>query len=75
MLLVDLINSTGEQSYVPFYNLGVIKEAQGQYSEAQTYYGIADNLMIEPVDEINDAYLRIQKAIEKRDKSKEQMAR
>jgi len=74
-LLIDLINSTGEQSYVPFYNLGVIKEAQGQYSEAQTYYGIADNLMLEPVDEINEAYLRIQRAIEKYNKTKEQMAR
>ena len=74
-LLVDLINLTGEQSYVPFYNLGVIKEAQGQYTEAKTYYGVADNLMVEPVDEINDAYIRIEKAIEKQKKSREQMAR
>ncbi|MEA1919838.1 MAG: CsgG/HfaB family protein [Campylobacterota bacterium] len=74
-LLIDLIDSTGQQSYVAFYNLGVIKEAQGHYHEAQNYYGIADNLMIEPVDEINAAFLRIQTAIEKRKITQEQMAR
>jgi len=74
-LLIDLINATGEQSYVPFYDLGVIKEAQGHYSEAKNYYGIADNLMIEPVDEINAAILRIDRAIAKRNKTKEQLAR
>jgi curli biogenesis system outer membrane secretion channel CsgG len=74
-LLIDLINATGEQSYVPFYNLGVIKEAQGHYSEAKNYYAIADNLMIEPVDEINAAILRIDRAIAKRKLTKEQLAR
>ncbi len=74
-LLINLMNSTGKQSYVPFYNLGVIKEAQGQYNEAQTFYGIADNLMVEPVDEISESYIRIQKSIQKRKKSQEQMAR
>jgi len=57
------------------YNLGVIKEAEGHYSEAKNYYGIADNLMIEPVDEINAAVLRIERAIAKRNKTKEQLAR
>jgi curli biogenesis system outer membrane secretion channel CsgG len=74
-LLVDLINSTGKQSYVPFYNLGVIKEAQGKYVEAQNFYGVADNLMLEPVDEINAAVLRIRDAIQKRKITQEQMAR
>ncbi len=74
-LLIELINSTGKQSYVPFYNLGVIKEAQGKYVEAQNFYGVADNLMVEPVDEINAAVKRIKSAIIKRKKSQEQMAR
>jgi curli biogenesis system outer membrane secretion channel CsgG len=74
-LLIDLINSTGKQSYVPFYNLGVIKEAEGKYVEAQNFYGVADNLMIEPVDEINAAVVRIKDLIRKRKISQEQMAR
>ena len=36
--LVDLIDSTNQKSYVAFYNLGVIKEANGEYVYAQKYY-------------------------------------
>ncbi len=74
-LLIDLVNSTGKQSYVAFYNLGVIKEAEGKYLEAQNFYAMADNLMIEPVDEINAAVIRIKDLIRKRKISQEQMAR
>lgn len=73
--LGDLIDSTNSQSYVAFYNLGVVKEAQGNYEEAQEYYGEADSLMIEPVEEINAAVLRIQSLIQKRKKSREQIQR
>lgn len=73
--LIDLIDSTGEQSYVPFYNLGVIKEVQGNYSEAQSYYKSADDLMVEPVAEISRAYLRIESIIEKNRLTQAQLAR
>ena len=73
--LIDLIDSTAQQSYVPFYNLGVIKEVQGNYSEAQTYYKAADDLMVEPVAEISSAYLRIESIIEKNRLTQEQLAR
>ena len=74
-LLMDLIDSTDSKSYVAFYNLGVIKEAQGNYKEAKEYYEYADNLMIEPVEEINSAVIRIRSLISKRNKTMEQFNR
>ena len=73
--LVELIDSTHSKSYVPFYNLGVVKEAEGKYIEAKEYYENADNLMIEPVEEINSAINRIKSLIEKRQKTQEQLKR
>ncbi|WP_297440771.1 CsgG/HfaB family protein [Sulfurimonas sp.] len=73
--LMDLIDSTDGKSYVAFYDLGVIKEAEGKYDEAKEYYDYADNLMIEPVEEINAAVLRINSLIQKRKKSMEQLNR
>jgi curli biogenesis system outer membrane secretion channel CsgG len=74
-LLVDLIDSTQQKSYVPFYNLGVIKEAQGAYGEAQKYYKMADDLVVEPVVEVSTAYVRIGDMIEKHKKAKEQLSK
>jgi len=73
--LFDLIDSTNSQSYVAFYNLGVIKEAEGNYVEAKEYYENADNLMVEPVQEINIALIRIDSLIEKRQRTQAQLAR
>ncbi|SFV57568.1 hypothetical protein MNB_SM-6-1125 [hydrothermal vent metagenome] len=73
--LMRLIDSTGSKSYVPFYDLGVIKEAEGKYKEAKEYYEQADNLMVEPVDEINEAVVRINALIAKREKTMEQLNR
>lgn len=73
--LTELIDSTASKSYVAFYNLGVVKEAQGNYQEAKEYYGYADELMVEPVEEINNAVVRINKLIDKRQKTREQLAR
>lgn len=72
-LLVDLIDSTEQKSYVPFYNLGVIKEAQGAYIEAQKYYKMADDMVVEPVREVSTAYIRIGDIIEKSNRAKEQL--
>lgn len=66
--LGELIDSTGSKSYVAFYNLGVVKEAEGKYQEAQKYYAQADSLMMEPVEEINSAVVRIKSLIIKHDK-------
>jgi len=74
-LLINLIDSTRSQSYVAFYNLGVVKEAEGKYLEAKEYYQNADNLMIEPVQEISAAVLRINSLISKRKITQAQIAR
>lgn len=71
--LTMLIDTTDQQSYVAFYNLGVVKEAEGKYLEAKEYYEAADKLMVEPVEEISRAYLRINSLIAKRDKALMQM--
>ncbi|MCK4973904.1 MAG: hypothetical protein KAR81_01505, partial [Sulfurimonas sp.] len=73
--LIDLIDSTNQKSYVPFYNLGVIKEAQADYKEAQKYYKLADDLVIEPVEEVSRAFIRIQRLIDKDSKTQEQLQR
>ena len=73
--LVDLIDSTSEKSFVPFYNLGVIKEAEGKYAEAKEYYENADKLMIEPIEEINLAVNRINSLIAKRNRTRNQLQR
>ncbi len=73
-LLADLMETTGGKSYVAAYNLGVIKEAQGQLSEAKDLYKMADELTVEPVEEINNAINRIDQAIEKRDRALKQIA-
>lgn len=74
-LLTQLIDATRQKSYVPFYNLGVLKEAQGNYEDAKEYYSYADNLMVEPVEEINRAVVRIDTLIEKRKRTMEQIKR
>lgn len=71
--LGELIDTTESQSYVAFYNLGVIKEAQGKYVEAKEYYETADKLMVTPVRAINEAVVRIDSLIEKQEKLKLQM--
>ena len=74
-LLIRLVDSTDSQSYVPFYNLGVISESRGKYKEAKEYYSYADNLMVQPVEEINSAVRRIDRLIDKREQTREQINR
>lgn len=73
-LLQRLLESTGERSYVPFYDLGVIYEARGNYREAQTYYEAADRLTVKPVEAINSAIVRIRDLIAKSEKAQAQIS-
>jgi len=73
-LLADLMDQTANKSYVAIYNLGVIKEAQGQLKDAKELYQMADKLTMEPVEEINEAINRIDAAIAKREKALQQVA-
>ena len=63
-LLTNLVESTGQQSYVAFYNLGVVKETQGDYKKAKLYYGRAENLTQEPIEAISVGFNRINAVIE-----------
>lgn len=74
-LLSKLFQSTQSKSYVAAYNLGVVKEVQGDYQEAKTYYQIADELQTKPINEINDAVNRIDSVIRKRQQALQQIER
>lgn len=58
--LSKLLNSSNDKSYVAAYNLGVVKEVQGQYNHAQQLYALADSLKLEPIEPIDVAVVRIQ---------------
>ena len=62
-LFSQLVFDTQSLSYAATYNLGVVKEAQGEYQEAKRLYLLSDQLQKEPVEEINQALIRIDQAI------------
>jgi len=72
-LLNRLLSETQERSFVAAYNLGVVKEVQGNLQEAQELYALADNLSIEPVEEIDYAIGRISRSIQNRQVALEQI--
>ncbi len=74
-LLTELLASTGFKSYVAAYDLGVVKEVQGQLLKAQGYYDLADRLQVKPVKEINQAVTRVSDAIEKNTQAQRQVSR
>jgi tetratricopeptide (TPR) repeat protein len=74
-LLSRLLNNTQEKSYVAAYNLGVVKEIQGELVEAGQLYTLADGLTIEPVEEIDSAMVRIKSSLKNRSMAQRQMQR
>lgn len=72
-LLQELFEGTGRHSYVAAYNLGVVKEAQGQYEDARYFYQVADELAMAPVEEINYSINRIEASIRKQKQALEQI--
>ncbi len=72
-LLNDLMKELDGKSYAVAYVLGVVHEATGDFDTAKELYTVADDLTVEPVDEINLAVQRIDSLIEKRDEAKKQM--
>ncbi|BCN93248.1 hypothetical protein THMIRHAM_10330 [Thiomicrorhabdus immobilis] len=73
-LFSQLVFDTQSLSYVATYNLGVVKEAQGDYQEAKRLYSLSDQLQKEPVEEINQALIRIDQAIVKHQQAMNQIA-
>jgi len=74
-LLSNLLTSTQFKSYVAAYNLGVVNEAKGDLAKAAEYYTLADRLQIEPIDEINQAVIRIQNSLVKNKQAQGQVNR
>jgi len=72
-MLQGLLDEFNGRSYAVAYDYGVVNEAQGKLDEARKYYSMADELTIEPVEEINEAMKRIDNLIAKRDEAKQQM--
>lgn len=72
-LLTRLLSSTQERSYVAAYNLGVVKEAQGDYARAKRLYQLADQLQTKPVEAINKAVIRIDQVIQKYEQARSQL--
>lgn len=72
-LFEELMVVTQNKSFTTTYNLGVIKEAQGKFDEAKELYEAADNLLLSPEKNINEALARITKLISDRDKALEQI--
>lgn len=66
-LLSELLTSTNDKCYVAAYNLGVVKEAQGEFKKAKDLYSLADSLVLEPNEVINHAVLRIDNQLKNRD--------
>ena len=64
-LFSQLVFDTQSLSYAASYNLGVVKEAQGEYEEAKRLYLLSDQLQKQPVEAINKALIRIDQAISK----------
>ena len=60
-LLVDLILDTNNESYIPIYNLGIMKEAMGELIEAERLFYRAEKLCPKPIDEVLDAIVRVKK--------------
>jgi len=74
-LLSRLLDRTQEHSFVAAYNLGVLKEIQGELQDAKQLYSLADELTIEPIEEIDLAMNRIDRSIRNREVVRKQMNR
>jgi hypothetical protein len=74
-IMQQIMDRLDGQSYALAYDLGVVMEAQGKFDEAKKLYGMADELTMQPVEEINLAINRINKLIADRDEAASQMAK
>lgn len=72
-ILEKLMEELDGKSYVVAYVDGVVLEATGDFDKAKKLYAIADDVTIEPIEEINLAINRIDRLIEKREEAKKQM--
>ncbi len=72
-LFSQLLQSTQEQCYVAAYNLGIIKEVQGDLDSAGQLYALSDNLTSEPTLALDKAILRIERSISAHNQASRQL--
>lgn len=72
---VGLMDATQNKSFAISYNLGVIREAQGDFDAAKDLYQAADKLTLSPEKNINSALKRINQLISDRDTALEQIGK
>lgn len=66
-LLSELLTSTNDKCYVAAYDLGVVKESKGEYKLAKQLYDLADGLVLEPNEIINNAVNRINNQLQNKE--------
>ncbi len=72
-LFSKLVFESHSKSYVAYYNLGVVKEAQGDYVQAKQLFSLADNLLTSPNEAVDKAIHRINSVIKKQQKALKQI--
>jgi len=72
-ILDKLMEAFDGKSYVVAYDYGVVNEATGNFKKAEELYQLADDLTVEPVEEISVALKRIQELIQKKEEATAQM--
>jgi len=72
-ILTELLDEFDGRSYVIAYDLGVVKEASGKFDEAKNLYYLADDISNEPIEELNEAIVRIDDLISKREEAVRQI--
>jgi len=60
-LLIKLVDSSEEVSYVVYYDMGVVKEAMGDYDGAERFYSVARRYNVNRLKCIEEAYERVYK--------------
>ena len=72
-LLSKLLDSTSDSCYVAAYNLGLIKEKNGELKKANQLYALADSLTIEPNEALDKAIIRVKSSIHSRSEATRQI--
>ncbi|SFV63959.1 hypothetical protein MNB_SM-5-565 [hydrothermal vent metagenome] len=72
-ILSKLIDLFDGKSYVVDYDMGIVYEATGDLERAKEFYTMADNVTPEPIDEVNEAMIRIDRLIAKQNEAQAQI--
>lgn len=71
--LSQLVFKTHSKSYVANYNLGVVKEAKGEYQKARQLFTLAEDILQKPNKTVSNALNRINSVISKHQHAQQQL--